>query len=353
MESTPLVSIVITVFNNDNYITECLDSVCNQSYQAIEVIAVDDGSSDKSPEICDEYQQRYDFVTVIHKANEGVSIARNTGMDRAHGKYLSFVDGDDIIDRDYCRLLVDAAEEKNSDIVVCDYKTFGCNQPLASSFTPQIPEINAYKSELILRTLYREFGSHIKNSVVSAGVTWGKFYNLEFIKKIQSRFIPGLVRAQDTVFWLNTLIKTDQIVHLERPLYNYRLNELSVCGGSRYFSDSATPFGMLLAEYEKFINKYKLGFEYLQAYYCRVIEVIFWHWKHNYFNAKNKDNLMKRLDLFCKLLKSDPYKRAMKNVNTSLLSKRQKGLVIAYRLHIVCGFILTYRALELWKEKKK
>lgn len=349
----PLVSLIVTVFNTERYIRECLESICNQTYRELEVIVVDDGSTDNSPSICDEYREKNNFFTVVHKINEGVSVARNVGIDNAHGKYITFIDGDDVIEANFCKILADAADKNNADIVICDYKSFNSINERISSFAPSLKDKQEYKRELILRTLYREYGGHIKNSVVSAGVTWGKFYNLDFIRKENSRFIPGLVRAQDTVFWLNTVIKTDNIVHVNVPLYCYRLNEQSVCGGSRYFANSEQPFGMLLDEYSKFIKQNNLGDDFIQAYYCRVIEVLFWHWKHNYFNSQNKKNVILRTNEFCKLLSNERYKEAIRFVDTSHLSRRQKGLVIAFRYHMAHPYIVGYRVLEKIKGLRK
>lgn len=349
----PLVSIIITVFNTENFVQECIESVCSQTYKQIEIIIVDDGSTDNSPLICDKYQNQYSFIKVIHKKNEGVSVARNVGMDNATGKYITFIDSDDLIEKNYCESFVKCAEDNNADIVICDYKSFGRDKMLSSSFTKDLVDIQEYKKELILRTLFREFGTHINNSVVSAGATWGKFYNLEFIRRINVRFIPGLVRAQDTVFWLNVLIKSDKIVHLKENLYSYRLNNLSVCGGSRYFADSKITFGKLLDEYKIFIEHYRLGEDYLSAYYCRVIEVLFWHWKHNYFNTKNGRNFIERVNGFYDLMKKEPYRGALENVDISQLSRRQRGLVITYKYHMSRPYIILYRLMEVLRRREK
>lgn len=112
-------SIIIPVYNVGNYLRECIESVIKQSRVSYEVILVDDGSKDESTQICDEYTQRYDFISVIHKENGGLSDARNKGIDIAKGEYILFVDGDDYIGGDSLRAIADVIEKEKHPDVVC------------------------------------------------------------------------------------------------------------------------------------------------------------------------------------------------------------------------------------------
>lgn len=100
-----LISVIVPVYNVANYINECLDSLINQTYQNIEILVVDDGSTDESGKICDEYEKKYKKVKVIHKKNEGLGFARNTGLENVHGKYVTFVDSDDYVDKGFIEKL--------------------------------------------------------------------------------------------------------------------------------------------------------------------------------------------------------------------------------------------------------
>ena len=101
----PLISIIIPVYNAEKYLKKCLDSVINQTYKNLEIILVDDGSTDKSPEICDKYAEKDSRIIVLHKENGGVSSSRNAGLDIFKGEYLSFVDSDDYVEPDYIEYL--------------------------------------------------------------------------------------------------------------------------------------------------------------------------------------------------------------------------------------------------------
>ena len=93
-----MISVIVPVYNVDNYLNRCLDSIINQSYKNFEIIIVDDGSTDKSPAICDSYSKKYDFISVIHQNNGGLSVARNTGILAAKGNFITYIDSDDLND---------------------------------------------------------------------------------------------------------------------------------------------------------------------------------------------------------------------------------------------------------------
>lgn len=116
-----LVSIIVAIYNIENYLGACIDSILAQTYTDIEIILVDDGSTDKSSAICDEYAKKDTRITVIHKKNGGLSSARNAGLDEANGEYVSFIDGDDSIHKTFIEILLRMCEENQCDISMCDY----------------------------------------------------------------------------------------------------------------------------------------------------------------------------------------------------------------------------------------
>lgn len=121
-EMDRLVSVIVAVYNIEEYLPRCVDSILAQTYEKLEIILVDDGSTDKSGRICDEYAEKDSRIQVIHKKNGGLSDARNAGMDIATGEYIGFVDGDDWIDRDMYRAMYEACEKENAQIAACRYK---------------------------------------------------------------------------------------------------------------------------------------------------------------------------------------------------------------------------------------
>ena len=127
------ISVIIPVYNTEEYLAQCLDSVIGQSYSNIEVILVDDGSSDTSGRICDDYSWKDSRVRVVHQKNGGVSRARNAGIDLANGEFISFIDADDTIRSNHFHALYSLLEQSNSDISICGVNyTQNPNRELAS-----------------------------------------------------------------------------------------------------------------------------------------------------------------------------------------------------------------------------
>lgn len=120
----PLVSIIVPIYNVEPYLRKCIDSILEQSYKNLEIILVDDGSTDKSGTIADQYEKKFKHVKVIHQPNEGLSSARNAGIDNSNGEWLAFIDSDDYIRKDFIESLINIAMENNTDIVTCSFKPF-------------------------------------------------------------------------------------------------------------------------------------------------------------------------------------------------------------------------------------
>ena len=114
-----LISIVVPIYNVEKYLKKCLDSIINQTYKNIEIILINDGSTDNSGKICDNYKENYDNVVVIHNKNRGVSVSRNIGIDKAKGNYITFIDADDYIEPDMIEKLYLACKENNAQISCC------------------------------------------------------------------------------------------------------------------------------------------------------------------------------------------------------------------------------------------
>lgn len=120
-----MISVIVPVFNTEKYLHKCLNSIVSQTYKDLEIIVVDDGSFDNSPRICDEFAQKDNRIKVVHKNNEGVSVARNTAIDMASGEYLFFVDSDDYMAHNMIEVLYKDLNKNNADISMCDFRTEG------------------------------------------------------------------------------------------------------------------------------------------------------------------------------------------------------------------------------------
>ena len=207
------VSIIIPVFNVSSYLDEALDSAIHQSYQNLEIILVDDGSTDGSEIICDEYAKNDTRIKVIHQENMGLSAARNTGLGVMTGEAVAFLDSDDALAPDYVKAMVDAMNREDANIVICRFTIHRTmNQMKAGEKAKVYPAVKNGKLDRngALRALV--------DGTINPGV-WNKLYRKELWEKV--RFPVGHVYENvDTTF--RVFDQCDKTVVLDRSLYLYR-----------------------------------------------------------------------------------------------------------------------------------
>lgn len=189
-----IISIIVPVYNVENYLSRCLESILLQSFPDWECILIDDGSSDNSGKICDEYAQQDDRFIVIHQQNSGVSAARNAGLDIAKGQWFSFVDSDDWIGSNFLEELYNSAKSSDVELVECGY--------------------------------WREVSENNRSVCLpvdwNAGACWTKFVSSLLIKKNNIRFPINCTYAEDTFFSFSVLIAAGiKRKKVDLPLYHY------------------------------------------------------------------------------------------------------------------------------------
>ncbi len=211
------------VYNAENYIYKCIQSILLQEYESFELILVDDGSTDISGEICDNYAGKDDRVRVIHKKNAGVSAARNTGIKSAKGKYITFVDADDWIHKKYLKTLVEGIKKYHAELsVVGDQKLM-------------INEEFRYEDNITSRVFTRDeiFLELIKDGIIQ-GYVWGKLFVRDIIKKYNIEFDENIKMNEDLVFCCEYIDKISKAFYSSSALYAYVQNENSAIGSQKY-----------------------------------------------------------------------------------------------------------------------
>ena len=143
----PLVSIIVPIYNVEPYLKKCIDSIINQTLTNIEIILVNDGSTDNCGKIIDEYAKKDNRIIALHKENGGQASARNMGLDIASGKYIGFVDSDDLIDKEMYKVLYDEAEKNIADLVICDFKKVNENYKIKKDSVFQEKNIEILKND--------------------------------------------------------------------------------------------------------------------------------------------------------------------------------------------------------------
>lgn len=213
MSSEPKISVIIPIYNTAKYLPRCLDSILNNMYQNLEVICINDGSTDESAVILERYAAADSRIISVNKANAGVSAARNTGLDIATGDFIAFVDSDDWVHPQYFETLVLVQGQTEADIVICKYISTG--------------EHNQEFNQIDLKTV--EVTSVSNTDAMKIGqlkrLVWGRLYKRSSISGL--RFKNGLQWGEDTVFSISSLCRDSHIALINTAMYYYFQRETS------------------------------------------------------------------------------------------------------------------------------
>lgn len=215
-----LISIVIPVYNVEKYVRRCIESVQKQTYKNLEIILVDDGSTDSSGKICDEYANKDQRIVVIHKKNGGLSDARNKGINIAQGKYIGFVDSDDWISEKMYEILYNNIIKYEADISSCELiRTRNVNEIINNQKYNN--EVYTYNLDEYMKIFFKV------GTQKCVYYAWNKLYKKELIEK---DLYPIGLTSEDVEGTFKALIKCQRIVNVNYPYYYYFINENSITG---------------------------------------------------------------------------------------------------------------------------
>lgn len=209
----PLITVIVPVYNTQKYLSTCVESIINQTYRNLQILLIDDGSSDCSPGICDAYADRDKRVSVIHKHNEGVSSARNLGIELANGEYISFIDSDDWLELDAYKHLVVCIQEYKVDAVIFEY------------FVDYENGNSVHKAYAGLNGLMNN-AKAIETTISSVNrFAWSKLYCRRLIYGL--RFEQSIHIGEDTLFACHALSKAQSVYYSAKPLYHHVQSDVS------------------------------------------------------------------------------------------------------------------------------
>ena len=213
MKFTKKISVIVPVYNVCKYLDECVGSICEQTYDNLQIILVDDGSTDGSGELCDAWAKKDSRVEVIHCKNQGVSCARNAGLERAEGELIGFVDSDDYIAPDMYEQLYDRLEESGCSMVVCAYKTVDEQGMPLGQIYENISDGTLFVDEYLLK-----YCENARNHCELVIVT-NRLYKRELFDHVQ--FVEGVIH-EDEFFLNDILFQVGQVPVISNALYFYR-----------------------------------------------------------------------------------------------------------------------------------
>lgn len=300
------ISVIIPVYNVAIYLRKCIESVIAQTYKELEIIIVDDGSTDDSSKICDEYAQNDSRIIVIHQKNGGLSAARNRGLDEASGKYISFVDADDYIEKEMFELLLNRMTVDKSNLVICDYYYVD-----EQGNNVKQEQLNPLKDECITKEKAFEYLTRYGGYY---GIACSKLYRRELF--LDLRFPLGK-KYEDTFVIHETLWKCDKISHISQKLYNYVQRNGSIM--SEPFSIRSMDYGDAMILQYQFGKKHSI--DILKHYAAMRLSYKIDEWStcsKNTLECKKKYKEIKRKSMFL-LFDSGAWKYA--NWKGKLVSK--------------------------------
>lgn len=267
------VSIVVPVYNVEKYLNQCVDSVLAQTYKNIEVILVDDGATDSSPALCDEYAEKDSRVKVVHKKNGGLSSAREAGINNVCGSYVLIVDGDDWIDVDTIRSCVEVVNE-NNDIgcVMFSYAKEHTNDSYVRHIFQGDKDF-LLAEEFVQEIYIRLFGLvndrlSFPESLDYLSSCCMKLYRKDLLS--EARFIDTkeVGSGEDGIFNIFALKNCESAVYIDRPFYHYRANETSITSSFR--PKLVTQWGRLFSIMQEYIDENSLPSQYQEALNNRI-----------------------------------------------------------------------------------
>lgn len=271
MEPTPKISIIVPVYNVAPFLPQCMDSLIGQTYQNLEIICIDDGSTDTSNAILDQYAASDKRILCIHQDNAGLSAARNRGLDAASGKYLLFVDADDWIEPDTCEKAMSQMLAHSADLVLWPYIR---EYPDHSAPKEIFPDFQVFPSDTC-RSLHRRMAgligpelAHPENADALCTV-WGKLYRRALIAQHRLQFtdLKRVGSYEDGLFNLHYLQYTARAVYIPDYLNHYRKN---VGVTSRYRSQLSAQWSNLFADIRTYLDSIHADTDYYEALQNRI-----------------------------------------------------------------------------------
>ena len=267
-----LISIIVPVFNCEKYIEDCLDSIINQTNKNIEIILVNDGSTDSSERICREYQKKDNRIKIINQKNKGAAAARNNGLDNVNGNYIMFVDSDDVLNQNIVDYLLNLLKMHNADIALCRNMEFLDN----------IDNYNESNKYYVLNNI--EAVKKLNNSNDITLALWGKLYKKELF---YDKRLPLIKTSEDNLITYKLFTESKIIVASENQYYYNRKNEGSLTRNTSYFDLNLLYEGIKVIEYVKST----IPSEYENAIYKYLILTIGIYNTMIRRNIKNKESV--------------------------------------------------------------
>ena len=336
-----IISVIVPIYNVAPYLYQCIDSIINQTYKNLDIILVDDGSTDASGYICDEYAKQDSRIVVVHQKNQGLICARKLGVNIAKGEYIAFVDGDDWVEPQMYENLLNVMIKTNADFIDSNYIKRQINNKLdymPNRNLPYITYVNEdIRSELIKNMLLDNIS---ENNYISPSI-WSKLIKKDILKKAQQFIDNKISYGEDLICTLYLIQFSNVIAYTDTYFYNYRIRDGSITKQNNLVNIVSELFNMMKEIY-KFFDEYNYNYQNFANY--RVIKSLLM------YSNTAQDNLCKNYPLY-----RFPDKEILKNKDIVLYGAGVVGLSY-YNYHkndtnIICWTDVNYQNLNNYPEK--
>ena len=337
MEKQAKVSIIVPVYNAEDYIKKCISSICTQSVSELQIILVDDGSTDNSLEICRQLQKNDNRIEVFHQENQGASAARNKGMQLANAEWVMFVDSDDWLEENAVQTLCEEASHADSDIIM----GMIVNNYSFSDEDAAVMKKKVYRYDMAKYRVAFWGGCTIEPQVFASvfpekmkhlpflGSPCAKIYRRELLQKSNAAFLDNIHYGEDTLFNMEVLSMARSVYYVSAPVYHYRMRAGSLSTGK--IEDKYKQYIDYVKESENSIRRLRIpqSEEFLTYRSLDLVQMI-WELAEIYGMAMKS---LRELSAYKKLLKSfsenTACKKAMEHLKLEQLPDKKHKLMVA------------------------
>ena len=337
------ISFIVPVYNSEEYLKECVESLLSQDGVDKEIILIDDGSTDNSRILCKNYRNNFDVIIYIEQNHEGASIARNKGIDIASGKWICFVDSDDYLNNN---IMANILENINDGVDICfmNYMKVDENKvPLREYVYSEntLTEFCDKDFEVFQRATLNKTVAPPNIAIVTP---WAKLYRRDFLKKNRIFFTPGVRKSQDVLFNFEAYEYAHNGLYINEMVYFYRYNKGSLC--NKYMDGIINDYYMQLKKIDGLLKINKKSDIYKNDFYVRAVVNFMFAIQLDFSHRDNRQKYMVRKKCFKRGLELPAFAEAFNNVDLKSFCLLEKLLILCIKKHlfaIICLANSFYR----------
>lgn len=325
----PIISIIVPIYNSEERLSRCLNSILAQSYKDFELILVNDGSTDSSIEICKSIMNKDKRVSLYNRKNSGVSASRNFGISVAHGEYIMFCDSDDEVEPDWCLELLNSIKKYPNMSVIC-----GINKKKG---TDSVKTIHGNENECEILSKDEYYSVH---KLGIAGSPWNKIFSLSKLINNSIKFNEDISLAEDVVFCIDYLNVCEGFCFVNKALYNYILSENDSSLSTKYTRD-LYQFEKICYDNRKNLISDKYKQQFYDEYYIKFNNCLM-----NTFDKRNNSSLLGKIKYNNSIINDPSFVECLHNCSSTEKEKKYVRLLETKNYYLVYMVGIIHRIIH-------